>query len=156
MKNRWGGCARCALILECTSVTSTSAELRYRGRYFSQLRMVMCQTKDRQDPLSKGNPINTFHPPGGAQEYLTAVSGSSAKSASCSTLRYASPFLFGNTRSCEKAGPVDRPACVAHSDSARRRGGSSGLFRSARPSRVYLHSAPMVASRTTMHPSQGP
>ena len=39
----------------------------------------MCQTKDRQDPLSKGNPINTFHPPGGAQEYLTAVSGNECK-----------------------------------------------------------------------------
>lgn len=47
---------------------------RYCCRYFSQLRMEMCRTKEHGDVMSKANPIGAFHPPGGAKRYLATVS----------------------------------------------------------------------------------
>lgn len=51
---------------------------RYRGRYFSQLRMDMCKDQPDGDFASLAQMMRTFHSPGEAKGYLARVRRGSA------------------------------------------------------------------------------
>lgn len=83
-EGKWTTIYQSLLAIQAVYTQSASADpshtrtSRYCGRYFSQLRMDMCKRKPDSDYASLAEMMRTFHPPGGAKEYLARVRTGSA------------------------------------------------------------------------------